>query len=135
MIYNLKGFLALWKGGAIGKSYLKELKIPGHIPDGYDFSNLRITNNHRNEYRALSNYENSENEILMIIQENLSDYNSVFQMTGIEDDFYVGDMHVFYSPDAVTDYGSICAITESEKVTVTGLLTLDELVTILEMLE
>ena len=117
----------------IGKDYLKELKIPGHIPNGYAFSQLLITNNPKNEYVAMYVYKNEGNHIIMVTQERIADYNRDINIAGIEDDFYMDDTHIFYVPSIMSEYNSIYAFSEFEKIYVSGPLELTDLTDILEM--
>ena len=54
-------------------------------------------------------------------------------MTGVEDEFYIDDVHVFYIPDILSGYNSIYVFTESEKIYISGSLELANLTDIFEM--
>ena len=119
----------------MGKNYLKELKTPGYIPEGYEFISLRITNNQRNDYEAAYVYENDSNDFLIITQLNITNHIGNTIITGIEDDFYIGDMRVFYTPDRMSEYRSIHAFNEHEMMFINGQFELDVLIKIIEMFQ
>jgi len=120
---------------SIGKDYLKELRTPGFIPDGFRFVSLRITNNPQNEYIAIFKYENTNGEFLIIDQEKLVDYNGNADLFGVEDEFYIGGARVLYIPDAITAYNSIHAFTNFETVFISGPVDRSELTRIFEMFD
>lgn len=120
---------------SIGKDYLKELKVPEFIPKGYSFSSLRITNNPKNEYVAIYVYENEMNDVIIITQERLVDYNRDINIAGIEDEFYIDDTHIFYVPSIMAEYNSIYCITDFEIIYVNGPLALTNLTEIFEMFQ
>jgi hypothetical protein len=118
----------------IGRNFLGELKIPGYIPEGYDFSSLHITNNARSEYMALFAYVSDDNTAIIIKQQKLSPHNVVQQITNIEKDFLIDDVHVFYAPCAITENNTIFVFTSTDLIQISGNLDLDELISILEKL-
>jgi hypothetical protein len=119
----------------VDRNFLRELKIPEYIPDGYNFSFLRITNNSRNEYNVLFLYESDENSMIMIGQETLSPHNAVRQIVGIEKEFFIDGMRVLYIPGVITENNAIFVFTSSDLIHISGSLDLDELLTILEKLK
>jgi len=119
----------------IGRNFLSELKIPGHIPDGYNFLSLSITNNPHNEYIAFFLYESDLGNFLIIRQEKLTEFNSIQQITGIEKDFFIGDARLFYVPSLTTANNSLFVTIGSNLFQITGVLELDELIFIFEMLQ
>lgn len=120
---------------AIGKNYLKELKIPEYIPEGYTFSSLQITNNPQGDYVAIYTYENEANNGIGIIQEKYADYNAGVNLMDVTDEFYIDDAHVFYSPSILSENNSIYAFTGSDQICIIGPLSLDELTNIFKMLK
>jgi len=112
---------------SIGKGFLKELKIPGYIPDGYIFNKLQITNNYKNEYTVTYVYKNITDDIIMIKQNAIADYNQDIAMVDIDDSFYIGDARIFSSSSVMSDYKTIVAFTKSEIICINGKLALDEL--------
>jgi len=120
---------------SIGKNYLKELKIPGFIPDGYKFGYLHIVNNPRNEYTATYTYGNDLGDVIVIKQEKLSEYNRDYNVFGINNDFYFGNVRIFYTSDIVSEYNSVYAFSEFERVHISGLFEHAVLLSIYEMLK
>jgi len=120
---------------SIGRGYLKELKIPGYIPDGYKFTQLQIKNNPKNEYFVMYTYINEPDEVITVMQERLADYNRENHIVGIEDEFYIDDTHIFYVPDFLSDNRSIYAFTEFEIIYVSGPLALADLIKIFETIK
>ena len=108
----------------IGKNFLLELKIPGHIPDGYEFISLRIRNNYKNEYTATYMYINGIDDVLFIRQTKQAEYNKNINIVDIDDDFYMGNTHIFFSKSRISDYGEIVALTESEIISINANLDL-----------
>jgi len=119
----------------IGRNFLSELKIPNHIPDGYSFSSLHITNNARNEYLALFIYKSNDGNVLVIKQENLSEFNYLQQIAGVEKDFFIDNARLLYVPSVATGNNSLFVITSSNWLQISGVLELDELISIFEMLQ
>ena len=119
---------------SIGNDYLKELRIPEFIPSGYIFHSLRITNNPANIYAVDYTYINEADDIITILQTRNTSADLGFDVFGIEKDFYIGDAHIFYTPDIVSDYNAIYALTDVERISIIGKLTLTELTSIFENL-
>jgi len=119
----------------IGKKYLKELKTPGYIPEGYAFSSLSIKNNPKNEYVVIFVYKNMENDDIIITQERLTDYNKNVNVYSVDDEYYIGDTRIIYANDIVSGYSTINASTEFEVFYISGLLELTDLMEIFNMLE
>jgi len=117
---------------SIGKDFLRELKVPGYIPDGYGFISLRITNNPQNEFRAFFIYESDKGSVIAIRQENISYHNIMRNISGVEKDFFIDDTRIFYSPCIITGASTMVAFTPVDLIQITGVLDLDELLNIFE---
>ena len=114
---------------------MRVLKVPGYIPDGYNFSMLTITNNPRNEYFVELVYLSDHDTAILIIQERLSQHDAVRQMTGAEKDFFIDGIRIFYSPCVVSGNRSIFAVTSEEMIQITGMFELDVLLKIFETMQ
>jgi len=119
----------------IGREFLNELRIPTYIPNSYSFVSLTVTKNSKREYSAVFIYKNNSNEIIMINQESLTNFDRVLGMDNIEDNFYMDNAHVFYMRGIITEYNSIFAVAERETFYITGSLELESLIKIFEMME
>jgi len=119
----------------IGKDYLTELKTPGYIPDDYEFISLTITNNYKNDYDVTYIYINGSNDVLIINQAKLADYNRDVNMFNIKEDFYIGDAHFFYASSVTSEHNSITVITNNENTFISANFELDELSEIYKMYE
>jgi len=119
----------------IGKRFVRELKIPRYIPDGYNFSFLQITNNPRNEYRAMFLYKNDNGNVIIISQEKILLHSVVRQLTGVEKELFLNGAQIFYAPPITCENGIIFIFTSSDFIEISGQLTLEELLHIFEMLE
>ena len=119
----------------VGRNFLKELKIPVYIPDGYNFSSLRISNNPRNEYTVLFTYISDPNTAILINQQNFSVTDVIAQLAGVTQALTVNDMRAFFVPCVSTGKNTLFAFTSSEFIQISGMLDFDSLINILEKLD
>jgi hypothetical protein len=119
----------------VGRDFLRELKIPNYVPDGYNFLSLRIINNATNEYVATFLYKSTTNDIIMIRQERLADYNFIQQITGVEKDFQLANVRFLYVPSVITGHNTIFAITSYDLIQISGHLELEHLIYVFDMLK
>lgn len=119
----------------IARDFLRNLKVPRYIPEGYSFLSLHITNNPRNEYLAWYIYKSEDGNFLTIKQEKISPHNAIQQLSGVAKDFLIGEVRAFYVPCFITGNSSIFVNMHTDLIQVMGKVELDELIKIVEMLE
>ena len=130
----------IWEEVEQKKDILPELKVPGFVPEGYEFAKLKIQKEEsleeESQYEYLVQYafsDISRNETFGILQQSLRDIESIKTFSEKEyDKIKVGEITMYIQYYQETDTYVVISFTEEEKITVTGNLTKLEAVEVIK---